>query len=39
MMEFAYFSLINDVNSFFHVWGIDGVLCEADDQSGFVLNL
>lgn len=39
MMEYAYFNLINDVNYFFHVWGVDGFICEADDQGGFVFNL
>lgn len=39
LMEYACFSLINDVNSFFHVCGVDGFICEADDQRGFVFNL
>ncbi len=38
-MEYAYYNLINDVESFFHVWGEDGFICEADDQGGFVFNL
>ncbi len=39
MMEYAYYNLINDVESFFHVWGEDGFICEADDQGGFVFHL
>ncbi len=29
MMEYAYYNLINDVESFFHVWEEDGFICEA----------
>lgn len=38
IMEYAFYSLINNVNFFFHVWGVDGFLCEADDQGDLVFN-
>lgn len=39
MVEFTYYSLIDDVDSFFAVWGVGSLLCEPDDFSGFVLNV
>lgn len=38
-IEFAYHSLIDNVDFFFAVWGAGGLLCEPEEFGGFVLNV
>ncbi len=38
-VEFAYYKLVNDVQSFLGVWGPGGLICNVDEEGNLVLRL
>ena len=38
-VEFAYYKLVNDVDSFLGIWALGGLLCEVDEEERLVLRL
>ena len=34
VMEYKYYELVNDTDSFFYLWGIENVLCKPNEEGG-----
>lgn len=34
VMEYKYYELVNDVDSFFLVWGVENILCQPNEEGG-----